>query len=147
MNRRWVPVLGLWASVWAAPAVWAHGVMVDYRVTPKAVELEANFDTGEPMANAQVTIYAPDQAAQPWLTTTTDASGHATFSLPIDQKGNWQVKIRQAGHGKILNIPVDQAGSQTVAAKPVDPAIRSVMSVVVIGGLVLTAILFSRRKQ
>ncbi|MGF1604503.1 MAG: carboxypeptidase regulatory-like domain-containing protein [Thermosynechococcaceae cyanobacterium] len=122
---------------------------MNYRVTSKAVEIEAAFDTGEPMANAQVTIYAPDGSTQPWLTGKADSKGHFEFTPPADQVGTWQVKVRQAGHGKILNIPVgaENTADITVSSEPVSPMLRSLLGVVVIGGFVLTAILFSSRKK
>ncbi|PZD74363.1 hypothetical protein C1752_01124 [Acaryochloris thomasi RCC1774] len=150
MSKRLVPVLGLLISVWTMPTVLAHGTAVNYRITPKAVEIEAAFDTGEPMANAQVTVYAPDGATQPWLTGKFDSKGHFAFTPPADQTGTWQVKVRQAGHGKILNIPIgaeNAAETATVSSEPASPMVRSLLGVVVIGGFVLTAILFSSRKK
>ncbi|KAI9129341.1 carboxypeptidase-like regulatory domain-containing protein [Acaryochloris sp. CCMEE 5410] len=148
MNRRWAPILGLWVNLWVTPAILAHGIVVDYRVTPGTVEIEAAFESGEPMANAQVTVYTPDHAAEPWLTATADEEGHFTFSPPADQKGTWQIKVQQAGHGKILNIPVNETSSGTAGAKPFSPLVQNVISVIVIGGSILTAILlFSKRKQ
>lgn len=150
MIKRLVPVLGLLVSAWTAPSVLAHGTAVNYRVTPKAVEIDAAFDTGAPMANAQITVYSPDGSTEPWLTGKADREGHFAFTLPPDQTGTWQVKVRQAGHGKILNIPVgteNAAVEATVSSEPVSPMLRSLLGVVVVGGFVLTAILFSSRKK
>ncbi|MEO0376006.1 MAG: carboxypeptidase regulatory-like domain-containing protein [Cyanobacteria bacterium P01_A01_bin.17] len=115
MRKRLIPVLGILMGVWTGPAVFAHGAAVNYRITSKNVEIEAAFDTGEPMVNAQIAVYAPDQLSQPWLTGKADREGRFTFTPPADQTGTWQVKVRQAGHGKILNIPV--SSENNIAAK------------------------------
>ncbi|MCU0524122.1 MAG: carboxypeptidase-like regulatory domain-containing protein [Elainella sp. Prado103] len=93
--------------------VLAHGVAIEYQPT-SAYEIRATFDTGEPMANAQVAVYAPTEPTQPWLTGTTDAEGRFVFSPSTS--GNWEVQIRQAGHGDVLVIPVQPTGSMTSQA-------------------------------
>lgn len=147
MVKRWVPIIATWMMVLVGQTAWAHGVNVDYRITPAAVELEATFDNDQPLANAQVIIYAPDQPNQPWRTTTTDAQGRLSFSPPSDQPGLWQVKVRQAGHGKILNIPINGSDRQTEPVAANNPMVRGLMGGIVMLGFVLTAILFSFKNR
>ncbi|MEM9244981.1 MAG: hypothetical protein AAGA67_04455 [Cyanobacteria bacterium P01_F01_bin.153] len=89
-----------------APVASAHGALVEYKAinTPSgtAVQIAARYDTNEPMHEAQVSIYHPDQPQTPWLTGQTDANGH--FEFTPDQGGNWDIKVRHAGHGALVTM-------------------------------------------
>lgn len=140
------PVLG-----WPAETL-AHGVSLDYRYT-SAVELRAVYDSGEPMANAQVTIYAPDDPSQAWMTGTTDQDGHFVFVPDPSQLGNWDVKVRQSGHGDIVSIPLQTAGQQLAQSGWTQNnggytlLQKVVMGAVGVWGFVGTALFFSPRKE
>ncbi|NER52195.1 MAG: carboxypeptidase regulatory-like domain-containing protein [Symploca sp. SIO1A3] len=86
----------------------AHGVKIEYQAT-EAIEIQAQYDTGKPISNAQVTVYAPEQPSIPWLTGTTDTNGNFAFAPTPSKPGNWTVKVRRAGHGDIINIAVAEA--------------------------------------
>lgn len=105
-----LPILSLIGPCGWLPKALAHGVAIEYQPT-QAYRIQAAYDTGAPMVNAQVAIYAPDDPAKPWLTGTTDGQGQFMFSPSTP--GNWEVQVRQAGHGDILVIPVSdsQAGA------------------------------------
>lgn len=105
-----LPILSLIGPCGWLPKAFAHGVAIEYQPT-QAYRIQAAYDTGAPMVNAQVAIYAPDDPAKPWLTGTTDGQGQFMFSPSTP--GNWEVQVRQAGHGDILVIPVSdsQAGA------------------------------------
>ena len=45
----------------------AHGAKIEYTIGV-AVEIRATYDTGEPKAGGQVTVYSPDDPSTPWLT-------------------------------------------------------------------------------
>ncbi|MEB3213108.1 MAG: hypothetical protein VKL39_17285, partial [Leptolyngbyaceae bacterium] len=131
----------------------AHGSQIDYREVP-AVEIQANYDTGEPFANAQVSVFAPDDPAEPWLTGTTDDQGRFTFTPDRAIAGNWDVQVRQAGHGDIVSIPLGTAsGSSTVAStgfgasQATSPLQKLVMVASVVWGCVGTALFFSARSK
>lgn len=143
MIKYLMPTAGFLASLVITPTVLAHGAVIDYRVSDKRVEIEATYDSGTPMANAQIAVYAPERPDKAWLTGTANRNGQFTFTPPAGQKGTWQVKVRQAGHGKILNIPMGEAISSS--SQPISPVVRTVMAAVVIGGFVLTALFFSRK--
>lgn len=92
-----------------APAIaYAHGASIQARTT-SAVEIQATYDTGEPMGEAAVQVFAPDDPQTPVITGTTDADGQFVF-VPT-QPGDWEVSVRQAGHGDIAVIPVADTGS------------------------------------
>lgn len=132
----------------------AHGVALDY-TSVAAVQLTATYDNGEPMKNAQVNIYAPDDPSDPWLTGQTDEQGQFVFTPDAEQAGNWEVQVRQAGHGDIVNIPVNTNadGSVQIAdaiAKRTSDSYSTpqlvLMGAAGIWGFVGTALFFSREK-
>lgn len=129
----------------AGPAT-AHGAFVDL-ATVAAVSIQARYDTGEPMADAQVSVFAPDDPAQPWLTGQTDAAGHFVFT-PDARAGRWAVQVRQAGHGAMNYVAIAADGSATVtaAAAPggVSLAQRLLMVASVVWGAIGTALYFRR---
>ncbi|OKH24964.1 carboxypeptidase-like regulatory domain-containing protein [Chroogloeocystis siderophila] len=108
MNFKWKIIIPFaFLSVFGSSAsAIAHGVRMQARET-QAIEVNAEYDTGEPMAQAQVTVYAPNDPATPWLEGTTDKNGNFIFTPDSSQPGNWSVQVRQAGHGSIVNIPVE----------------------------------------
>ncbi|MEL7035419.1 MAG: carboxypeptidase-like regulatory domain-containing protein [Cyanobacteria bacterium J06592_8] len=83
----------------------AHGVKIEHRTT-QTIEINAQYDTGKPLSNAQVTIYAPDDPTTPWQQGKTDEQGNFVFTPDPTQGGYWDVKVRQAGHGGLTSIPV-----------------------------------------
>jgi nickel transport protein len=91
--------------------VLAHGSIINYQET-EAIEIDAKFDNGSPMANAQVVIYSPSNPTQPWLTGMTDDKGKFIFTPDDSQEGDWTVKVRSAGHGSVINIPVKSVSNQ-----------------------------------
>ena len=93
----------------SAPA-FAHGVQVQYQPVA-AIAIAAHYDSGEPMAAAQVLVYAPDNPKEPWLTGVTDAAGKFTFTPEGDRPGNWEVTVRQAGHGARVTVPWQNPGA------------------------------------
>lgn len=163
VEKRWVmPLVGLVGVVAiAAPQrAMAHGASIEYRTT-QALEVTATYDSGEPFAHAQVTVYAPDNPAEPWLTGTTDDQGRFTFTPDPAIAGNWDVQVRQAGHGDIVSIPLegtdgtDDADDSDVAlvsttgssSPSITPLQKAVMVGSVIWGLVGTALFFSSRSN
>ncbi len=155
---------------WGVPAL-AHGTSVQFRKTG-AIEIQAQYDGGTPMSEAQVTIYAPNDPATPWLQGTTDREGYFIFAPDPAQPGNWDVRVRQAGHGNIISIPVEpetaaDRGTPSPEAAPeptadaaepeltaraqwsganYTPLQKSLMAACGLWGLIGTALFFSRRK-
>jgi len=91
----------------------AHGVKVNHQPV-EAIALQAKYDTGEPMAEAQVIVYAPDNPQEPWLTGVTDTEGKFTFTPAGDRPGNWEVMVRQAGHGAMVTVPWENTVADNV---------------------------------
>ncbi|WP_121969386.1 carboxypeptidase regulatory-like domain-containing protein [Leptolyngbya sp. BC1307] len=110
--------LALGAVGWALP-VLGHGVAMEHRWV-SSVEVQARFETGEPMAQAQVLVYAPDDPAEVWQQSTTDDQGRFSFVPDETVQGNWEVVVRQAGHGAISTIPVTAAAEAAPATSAED---------------------------
>ena len=66
---------------------YAHGAKIEYTVDI-AIEIVATYDNGEPMAGAQVTVYAPDDPSTPWLTGVCNDEGRFSF-IPVFVKKQW----------------------------------------------------------
>ena len=135
--------------------VLSHGANIQYGET-MAIKIQAKYDDGTPMEKAQVVIYAPSDRATPWLKGMTDEYGNFTF-VPDRQPaniGNWDVKVRQSGHGDITSIPVtnttiatnNKAESSEPNAQGYTSTQKVVMAAAGVWGLVGTALFFSRSK-
>lgn len=110
------------------------------------------------MAEAQVQVYSPEDPQTPVFTGITDEAGQFVF-VP-DQPGDWEVSVRQAGHGDIAVIPVDTGGIEgndtetgvTIAedfsdSAALNPLQRTIIAASVTWGFVGTALFFWRGKQ
>ncbi len=130
----------------AAGIAQAHGVELEY-VERNAIEVTARYDTEDPMAGAQVAVFAPDSPAEPWLTGTCDSAGRFFFVPDPEIPGLWEVQIRHAGHGGLLRIEVDESGISPAGTTGFTGPQKLLMTAAVIWGLVGTALYFSRRRS
>jgi nickel transport protein len=101
-----LPLLG-----WSAP-VLAHGTDIESKKV-EAVQVEARYEGGQPMREAQVTVYSPENPAEPWQQGITNQQGTYTFVPDPQQAGSWEVKVRQGGHGDIITVQVGEETSPT----------------------------------
>lgn len=133
------------------PQTLAHGAKIDYEMT-QSLQIQAVYDNGQPMKAAQVVVYAPNNPTTPWLKGTTDEQGYFTFTPDLSQKGNWDVKVRQAGHGDIISIPLtqgeDNSSPQLTTPSKTDYTSlqKALMAIMGVWGFVGTALFFSRSK-
>jgi len=125
-------------------SAYAHGAKIEYTVG-MTVEIFAAYDSGEPMAGAQVTVYAPDDPSTPWLTGVCDDEGRFSFTPDTARTGTWDIQVRQAGHGDIVHIPIGAASAGTGGGGNT-PLQIALMAVCVVWGSIGTALYFSRRK-
>ena len=121
----------------------AHGARIEYTVN-MTVEIAAAYDTGEPMAGGQITVYAPDDPTIPWLTGVCDEEGRFTFTPDASKPGVWDVQVRQAGHGDMVHIPIGEGGAVS-GGSGFTPMQIVLMSASVVWGFVGTALFFSRK--
>ncbi|PZV04654.1 MAG: hypothetical protein DCF32_11995 [Leptolyngbya sp.] len=160
LNLTLALTLGL--ASWVLPAI-AHGVTVEHRQV-SSVEISAQFETGEPLANAQVVVYTPDNPAEPWQQGTTDDQGQFSFTPDATQPGRWEVVVRQAGHGVVTTVPVADPDSASSASDPgteaesepnslispstgLSPVQQGITIGSVIWGFIGTALFFARGKR
>jgi nickel transport protein len=127
-----------------AGAALAHGARVEYTIGT-VVEIEATYDSGEPMAGGQVTVYAPDDLTAPWLTGICDDEGRFSFAPDPGKPGTYDVQVRQAGHGDIVHIPISEGAAISGGSSFTVPQIV-LMAASVGWGFVGTALFFSRRR-
>jgi len=125
--------------------VSAHGVILEYTSDVK-IEITARYDSGTPMAGAQVAVYAPGDPTTPWLTGVCDEEGRYSFVPDTAQPGIWDIQVRLAGHGGIIHVPV---GSSEAAASGGGFSHLQIglMVACVVWGTVGTALYFSRRRR
>jgi len=148
MGVKWKLIIGLLPvlvlCLLTPVRVYAHGAKIEYTVG-MTIEILAAYDSGEPMAGGQVTVYAPDDPSTPWLTGVCDDTGHFSFTPDTTLTGTWDIQVRQAGHGDIVHIPIgtEAAGSGSDALTPLQIVL---MAACVIWGSIGTALFFSRRK-
>lgn len=73
MNSVWpkrIPFSPSWQLSWLAlglllsPPAWGHGVEASWRAVP-TFEIQARYDSGEPMRFARVTVFAPTNPTLP----------------------------------------------------------------------------------
>lgn len=98
------------------PNTQAHGVKIIPEIN-QAISLQAKYDSGLPIQQAQVIVYAPNQPNKPWIEGMTNQEGKFIFIPDSKLSGNWQIKVAQAGHGNVINIPYFP--TKLVAEKPV----------------------------
>lgn len=130
----------------------AHGVRVESEPA-QAFRMRALYDSGDPMGNAQVTIYAPDDPTTPWQQFTTDDQGYFMFAPDPTVTGNWDVQVRKAGHGELVRVDVDGEGSRATLAYAGNssgqnfrsPVQKWVTVAAVVWGFVGTALFFAQR--
>ena len=154
MNRFYFFLVLVVATVLTPKLAHAHGAKIEYQEA-RAIAIQAKYDDGTPMANAGVVVYAPSDRANPWLKGTTDEAGKFTFipDLSAENIGNWDVKVRQSGHGNITSIPikddklaVNQMATSTFGAG-YSPSQKLIMAAAVGWGFIGTALFFSRSKS
>ncbi len=146
----WGSLFGLTAAVSTASVAWGHASQTDYFVDlfSRDLVLTASYSTGEPMVEAEVLVYAPNDAETPWAETVTDDGGQFVFVPDEALQGEWRVEITEAGHQDILIIPVTDTGidyinisqgpQQDLHYAEMNPVGLGVMAALGLGGLVIT---------
>ena len=138
-------LLGLALVVTAPSAALPHAAIMEAEVT-QAIRLHAFYETGEPMSQAQVFIYAPDDPAQAWGQGIADMEGRYEF-IPDAIAGRWSVQVRQAGHGVMAHLDIGaDAPVMTISSTPDTWAQRALMVALVAWGALGTA-LFARSRK
>ena len=124
---------------------YAHGARIDYTVDME-IDIIATYDSGQPMAGAQIVVYAPDDLSTPWLTGVCDEEGRFSFTPDSSRIGTWDVQVRQAGHGDIIHIPVGEGTTASGSSDGYSVGQIALMSVCGIWGIAGTALYVLRRR-
>lgn len=149
----WLYGLGL-VLLYGQPG-WSHAAIATVTQT---FSVKASYSSGQPMASAQVVVYSPQKPGEPWITGQTNEQGE--FEFQPDTDGNWEVVIRQAGHGTTVSVPVGTQVAQAqdnhtkaqpttaLMAEPIaNPIQRWVSAGAAFWGLIGTVLFFSRGKN
>lgn len=138
--------IGALGAIALAESAWAHGVVVQTKLTPM-VEVLGHYEDGRPLQQAQVKVFAPSDAEQPQFIGQTDDQGRYHFSPT--EAGQWEIFIRQAGHGGETVIAVEPTDDNklVVANTPSGHswAQRLIMVGAVLWGCIGTALYFKGR--
>lgn len=140
--------------LWGIPVpVWAHGIVLGHDVLDQVIRVYADYDSGESMAGAQVQVFSPQDIQNPWFVGTVDPLGHFYFLPDAGIPGTWEVMVRQAGHGGIVRIEVDEAdndradiSSSSGLRAGFSPVQRGLLMGTTVWGFVGTALFFAGRK-
>jgi nickel transport protein len=112
------------------------------------VGVRATFDTGQPVANAEVLIFAPGETRAE-MTASTDPRGVICFAP--DRAGLWVLQIRaEGGHGLRINLEIDEsmlASAPSSGAGSFTTWQKLVMALCVLWGFAATALLFRHRRR
>ncbi len=135
----------LFAVLLLPTMVYAHGAKIEYAIA-SSIEIVAKYDSGEPMSGAQVTVYAPDDPSTPWLTGECDDDGRFAFAPDMAKSGTWDIQVRQAGHGDMIHIGVEEGSVTGGSSSGYSTGQIVLMTVCVIWGIIGTALYFGRRK-
>lgn len=134
----------------AASPVLAHGAAIEGSLVP-GIAVRAAYDTGEPMTGGQVSVFAPSNPVEPWLTGVSDDEGRFGFVPDPREEGVWAVQVRQAGHGAIVHVRVGAAGADVEPAPSpatgLDPLQRALAAAAVVWGFIGTALFFWRGRR
>lgn len=138
--------------IFLCTGVFSHGT--GYRVVDinRSVRIQALFDSGEPVSNADVLVFPPE-ASMPVDTLRSDSSGVFVFSPDtIDTvSGRWVLQVRdKGGHGLRINYDVPDTDSLTVGISSADSSIPKpfrmwICAACVVWGFIGTALFFKRR--
>lgn len=154
MNKWYFWLAWLIVSGLPGETALAHGAKIQY-LESYAITIQATYDDGTPMKEAQVVVYAPNDLANPWLKGVTDERGYFSFVPDADISGDWDVKVRQSGHGDIVSIPLaegnlaaDNPQKMTLSGtNNYSPVQKMVMATVGVWGFIGTALFFSRKES
>ncbi len=126
--------------------VQAHGIKIEYAIDT-SIKIQAKYDSGQPMAEAQATVYAPDDPSTPWLVGTCDEEGLFSFTPDASIPGTWDIQVRQAGHGDMIHIEIEEGSASSSGSSGYSTSQIIIMSACVIWGIIGTALYFKRRKS
>ena len=88
---------------------FGHAVETNFLLEDE-LQIQTLFSSGEPLTDAKVQIFSPDNLEEPWLEGQTDEEGRFSFAPDTELPGDWEIVIQEKGHGDMLTVPVDTQG-------------------------------------
>ena len=127
--------------------VFGHGSKYEI-LSGGVIGIRAAFDTGVPMADADVLIFAPNETVVT-MKSRTDSRGVVCFAP--DRAGAWVLQVRaEGGHGMRINLEVDEnslAAASAAGFSSLSDLQKIFLAVCVCWGFVGTGLYFSGRKK
>lgn len=142
MRKSLILIISLFILGISCVSAFAHGADIEYKMN-SIYDVYAKYDNGEPMKEAQVIIYAPNNPKEPYSKTKCDENGYFIFKPDNNITGNWLIQVRQAGHGASINIPIGTE-VKTEGTTGFSTLQKVIMGVCVLWGLFGTAAYFRR---
>lgn len=147
--KPWIalPTLLIVTAIYWPEKVWSHGVVMEASPIP-SFQIQAKYESGEPMANAQINVYAPNDPQTVWLQTLTDEQGNFLFTPDPELIGTWDIQARLAGHGDLIQIQVEEDGSVSQLTQANNSPLQKWLTIgAVVWGFVGTALFFAKKPQ
>jgi len=132
------------AALFLNIAAYSHGTKFTV-IQPKEIRIQAAFDTGEPMADAEVLLFPPNETRES-SSVHTDSNGVFTF-IP-DRPGVWVCQVRhKSGHGMRINSDINENLSLSSHSRisGVSQTQKIIMAICVIWGMIGTALFFKNK--
>ena len=143
-------ILGVIVGLCSMGEINAHGVQ--HHIWVGGVGVEAHHevliegDSEIPLADASVQIYRPNQMGHPFQTGNTDV--HGIFMFRPDTVGIWTVKfLDETGHGKVIEVPVNELNSVELEPDHAPGSWRDVLSGLGFIVLVFSLWIFLKKKK
>ena len=137
-------VIALFAST-----VLSHGVSVTWELRGDSVHVAGSFDDGQPMGNAQVTVFSGAAPSEPYLNGVTDGNGEFSFLPDKEESENWDIQLRKAGHGDIVHISLSNANTPVMRGGHGRFSVLQIvlMALCVVWGFIGTALFFASKRD
>lgn len=139
--------LAFCAVLFFALPLYGHGAVIIWETQNDSIYVRASFDDGQPMSEAQVTVFSGAAPSVAFETGLTDENGAFSFLSQIEESTDWDVQVRKAGHGDIVHITLD-GESQTQSAQIGFSTLQIIlMSLCVVWGFIGTSLFFASKRK
>ena len=108
MKKYLLPLAAL-ALLSTPTKAFGHAVETNFLFEDE-LQIQTLFSHGEPLTDAKVQVFSPENPEEPWLEGTTDEEGRFSFAPDTELPGDWEIVIQEKGHGDMLTVPVDAEG-------------------------------------
>ena len=139
--------LAFCAVLVVALPVYGHGASIAWQMQGDSIHITALFDNGEPMDDAQVTVFSGAAPSVAFETGLTDNEGAFAFLPILEQSADWDVQVRKAGHGDIVHISLREECEEKVNRTGFSTLQIILMSISVVWGFIGTSLFFASKRK